>query len=440
VLTSGRSVLYWTTVETVNVVREGRHSLRAAFVHYSAPPVVGGVESIIHAHARTFLQAGYSVTVVAGRGAQDALPSGTSLALIPEMDSVHPAILRARAALERGQVPPGFGGLADHLAAKLAVVLEPFDHVIVHNVLSMHYNLALTAALFQLLERGRLRGCINWCHDLSWTSLRSRPKVFAGQPWDLLRTYHPDVTYVAVSRRRRAELVELVGCEEQRVHVIYSGVEPAVLLGLSTEGLELAERLELLAGDLNLLMPVRITPAKNIEFALRLAGALKSSGCSPRLIVTGPPDPHDEQSVDYFASLRALRVELGLEHEARFVFDSGPDPDVPHIIGMSLVSELLRLADLMLMPSHSEGFGMPVLEAALVGVPVVATDVPAAEEIGGDDVLRFDAGRQPADVASEILEWLESNPISRLRRRVRQRYSWQAIFRQQIQPLLGGPN
>jgi mannosylglucosylglycerate synthase len=185
---------------------------------------------------------------------------------------------------------------------------------------------------------------------------------------------------------------------------------------------------------------VRITPAKNIEFALRLAGALKSSGCSPRLIVTGPPDPHDEQSVDYFASLRALRVELGLEHEARFVFDSGPDPDVPHIIGMSLVSELLRLADLMLMPSHSEGFGMPVLEAALVGVPVVATDVPAAEEIGGDDVLRFDAGRQPADVASEILEWLESNPISRLRRRVRQRYSWQAIFRQQIQPLLGGPN
>src|SRR5690606_12542189 len=70
--------------------------------------------------------------------------------------------------------------------------------------------------------------------------------------------------------------------------------------------------LGLLDAGLNVLMPVRVTQAKNIEYALRVTAALKAAGQRPRLIVTGPPDPHDAQSMACFRSLLALRQELGV--------------------------------------------------------------------------------------------------------------------------------
>ncbi len=79
---------------------------------------------------------------------------------------------------------------------------------------------------------------------------------------------------------------------------------------------------------------------------------------------------------------------------------------------------------------------MPVLEAGLVGIPVVCTEVPAAVEIGGADVILFDKHDAPDKLAARILTWAENSPVHRLRRRVSQRYTWQAIFERDIEPLL----
>jgi glycosyltransferase involved in cell wall biosynthesis len=165
---------------------------------------------------------------------------------------------------------------------------------------------------------------------------------------------------------------------------------------------------------------------------------LKARGCRLRLVVTGPPDPHDAHSMAYFRSLQDLRRELDVEREVRFVFESGPDPDQPFLIDSQVVGDLFRVSDVMFMPSHYEGFGMPILEAGLAGVMVVCTEVPAAKEIGGEDVTLFDAACQPAEVADRILTQIEHSPEQRLRRRVRQNYSWQSIFRRDIEPLLAG--
>jgi glycosyltransferase involved in cell wall biosynthesis len=407
-----------------------------AILHYTAPPVVGGVEAVMLAHARTFAQASLPVTLVAGRGQQSVLPEGAQLALVPMMDSRHPAILAASAELEQGQVPASFAALADELAATLGPLLQPMDAVIVHNVFTKQFNLPLTAALDQLLDHGIIRRCIAWCHDFAWTSPRSRAQVHPGYPWDLLRTMRPDTTYVVVSEERQETLAELYGCPPEAIRVVYNGVDPAELLGLSAEGAGLVERLDLLAADLILLMPVRVTEAKNVEFALETVAALKTHVEHPRLVLTGPPDPHDRQSMAYFHQLQARRAELGLEQEMRFVFESGPDPDEPYLVGLEVVGDLFRIADVMFMPSHREGFGMPVLEAGLVGIPVVSTPVPAAREIGGRDVIMFDLNESPAQVAGRIAAWAVQDPVHRLRRRVRQEYTWQAIFRRDILPLL----
>jgi glycosyltransferase involved in cell wall biosynthesis len=410
--------------------------LHTGMLHYSAPPIVGGVEGVIQAHARVFSAAGYPVTVLAGRGQQEALPDGARLLIKPEIDSLHPEIVALSTALAAGRVPADFDQIAGRLAADLEPLLAPLDALIVHNVFTKQFNLPLTAALFRLLDAGAIQRCIAWCHDLAWTSPRSRAQMHSGYPWDLLRIRRSDLVYVVVSQERQADLAGLFGCPPDQIHVVYNGVDPAELLALSPEGQALIDRLDLWQADLILLMPVRVTQAKNIELALEVIAALKARVARPRLILTGPPDPHDKASMAYYHSLQARRQALGVDAEMRFVFESGPDPNQPYLIDLSVVSDLYRVADVMFMPSHREGFAMPVLEAGLVGIPVVATAVPAAQEIGQPDVLVFDLADSPAQVADRILAWVEQDPIQRLRRRTRQRYTWQAIFQRDILPIL----
>lgn len=408
-----------------------------AFLHYSAPPVVGGVESVMLAHLRLFVEAGYTTMIIAGRGGKPALPFETDLIQIPEVDSGHPDIVAISRQMEQGNVPSRFEELVSLLEDRLVPIISSVDNLIVHNVFTKHFNLPLTAALFRLLDRGKIRRCIAWCHDATWASPTSRSKVFPGYPWELLRTYRADVTYVTVSEERKGELSGIFACPPEQIHVIYNGVNAAELLALSINGARLTEHLNMWESDLNLIMPIRVTKAKNIELGLEVTASLKRKGMVPRLIVTGPPDPHDPASIDYFETLLQLRKKLDVVHEARFVYESNPVPNEPLIVDMNMVSELLRVSDALFFPSHREGFGMPVLEAGLLGMPVFAADtIPAALEIGKKDVVLFSSQSNADQVADLILRCLEENPAYQLRRRIRRTLTWRNLFEQQIVPLL----
>jgi mannosylglucosylglycerate synthase len=187
-------------------------------------------------------------------------------------------------------------------------------------------------------------------------------------------------------------------------------------------------------------MPVRVTHAKNIELALKVTAAIKAQGVSPRLVLTGPPDPHDAHSMDYFRKLQSQRNQLNLRKEMRFVFESGPKPDEPYTIEPEQVGDLYRLCDMLFMPSHREGFGMPILEAGLAGLKIVSTGIPASRELAQNEVIIIDARGDPQEIAQKIVEWAQGSSIQRLRRSVRQNYTWPALFRGQIEPLLKRTN
>lgn len=407
-----------------------------AFLHYSAPPVIGGVEAVLYAHTEAFIASGFPVTVIAGRGSLEGLPAGADFRLLPLLDSLHPEVLEVSRQLEEGVVSDLFHNLTERLVTELQPIVAAFDTLIVHNVFTKHFNLPLTAALFHLLDEGLLKHCVAWCHDISWTSPSSREKLYPGFPWDLLRTFRTDVVYVAISEARKQELLTFSGFNPDNVQVVYNGVDPRSLLGLSEEGFRLIERLGLLESDLNLLMPVRVTQAKNIEYAIHLAKALKDAGVNPRIVLTGPPDPHDERSMQYYQELLQLRRDHEVEEEFRFVYESGDDPTQPVMIDQLVVGELYRVADFLFMPSHREGFGMPVLEAGLVGIPVISTAVPAAVEIGDENVLLISTNTSAQILADQILIWLQDNPVYQLRKTVRQNFTWKSIFKHQIEPLL----
>lgn len=410
--------------------------MKTAILHYSAPPVIGGVEAVIRAHAAEFAAAGLPATIIAGEGDAAALPSGTQFIRIAEMASNHPEIEAATALLNHGRLPVDFESLTGRLEAILRPILVYFDHIIIHNILTKHFNLPLTAALFRLMDDNCIRSPLAWCHDLTWSSPNSRNKVFPGYPWELLKTRRREVAYVAISGQRQSEIADTFGCRPEEIPVIPNGVDPGVLLGLSDEGMALVERLGLWDSDLILLMPVRVTQAKNIELALRVTAALKKQLRRPRLVVTGPPDPHDPASLAYYEALRSLRRELDVMEEARFVYESGPKGNRAYRIPQGLVAELYRCADAMFMPSHREGFGMPVLEAGLLGLPIISTSVPAVKDLGLNRTLLISDDDPPEQVAQRMIAWLDARPEHAMRALMRQKYTWKAIFGGMLLPLL----
>jgi mannosylglucosylglycerate synthase len=409
---------------------------KTAILHYSAPPTIGGVEAVIYAHAKIFLENGYPIKVIAGRGDQSALPIGTEYTEIPHLDSQHETVLRVNKELAKGIVSESYKALREEIKSLLLQSLIDIDNVIVHNIFSKNFNLALTEALVMLQDEGRIHNVIAWCHDFSVQSANDKPALHEGFPWDILQTYYNDISYVVVSRKRQEILAGILGMQRGKIKVIYNGFDSDELLGLADETRQLIRHLSLNDADLIILMPVRITKAKNIEFALQVAAELKLSGCSFKMILTGPPDPHDTDNMAYFHDLKKMRKELGLKKNFRFLFEENPDSDEPYILDMNVVADLYRVSDMVFMPSHREGFGMPVLEAGFIGKPVFSTRIPASVEIGGEEIHIISLSRGPGYTAQQIFEWASTDPIHIFRVRTRQNHTWQKIFRNQIQPFL----
>jgi glycosyltransferase involved in cell wall biosynthesis len=216
------------------------------------------------------------------------------------------------------------------------------------------------------------------------------------------------------------------------IRVVPNGIDLTALLGLAPATLRLVRAGGLLGFDPLILLPARITPRKNVELALRVVAALRASG-RPRagLVVTGPVDPHEPAAAAYFAALLRLRRELGLEASAIFLAELH-EPT----LGVALVHDLYRLADLLLLPSHDEGFGIPILEAAAHRMPIVCSDLPVLRDLAGDAAVYVAPDADPAEVAALALARLDDDPLVSFSRRVRAEFSWEAVYRHGIAPLL----
>lgn len=70
-----------------------------------------------------------------------------------------------------------------------------------------------------------------------------------------------------------------------------------------------------------------------------------------------------------------------------------------------MLAEAYRLASALLAPSRGEGFGLPLIEAAQQGVPIIARNLPVFREVSGDHAFYFD-GEEPAQLAAAIAQWL----------------------------------
>jgi glycosyltransferase involved in cell wall biosynthesis len=393
------------------------------------PPVVGGVETVIGQHARLMRAAGHSVRLVAGRGA--AAGDSTEYVELPLMGSRHPRVEAVKAELDAGRVPGDFAELTADIARELAAALAEVDLVIAHNVASLNKNLALTAALHALNNEAAAPSLVLWHHDLAWTTPRYRGELHPGEPWALLARPWPRARQVAVSEARQTELAELMGLSRDQITVIPNGVESAHLYKLEPQTLALAEAMHLQQAEPLLLLPVRLTPRKNIELALRVLAALRAVHPHAMLVITGPEGPHNPANLAYRQRLVALRDELGLQQAAHFCAEhtTAHLPD-------AVIADFYRLADALILPSREEGFGIPLLEAALTRLPIFCSDISPLRALGQADASYFSPDADPASVAELVSARLDASAAARFAARTKREYTWSQVYARHVAPLL----
>ena len=403
--------------------------MNIAILHYAVPPVVGGVESVITHHARLMSEAGHAVCLVAGRG--ESLSEQIPLIKMPLADSLHDRVVNMKKSLDQGTIPQDFELLKDQLILELHHVLLGTDVLIAHNVCSLNKNLALTAALHQLHAAHRIPRLILWHHDLAWTTPRYLPELHAGYPWGLLRIDWGRTTHVTVSELRRRELAELMCLDPAAIHVIPNGVDTARFYKLEPQTQALLLQTNLLEAAPILLLPVRVTPRKNIELALHTLVALKKQFPQAALVVTGPLGPHNDNNLKYFQSLQKTRAQLGLQGSVHFLAEL-----VNTFLPDEVIADFFRIADALLFPSREEGFGIPLIEAAFSHLPAFCADIPPLRDLGLEDVTYFSPDEDPVNVAAPIAKYFHSSPVARLALRARASFRWEAIYRQHVAPLL----
>lgn len=184
---------------------------------------------------------------------------------------------------------------------------------------------------------------VHHCHREQWPVAGP---VLSRIGWQIESRLSPRVhrrdRYITVSLPSAAELVDL-GVDRHRIRVVRAGIDP-VPDGVSAPAAR---------AGLRLIAVSRLVPHKQIEDALTVVARLVADGVDARLDVVG----------DGWWAGRLHQAAAAQRVADRVVFHGYVSDRRKH--------ELLAAADLHLMPSRKEGWGLAVVEAAQHGVPTI---------------------------------------------------------------------
>jgi mannosylglucosylglycerate synthase len=257
---------------------------------------------------------------------------------------------------------PGLALDADRSPSQLALgaALDDADVVIADNICSLPMNLAAGEALAQYL-RGRF--AVLRHHDLPWE--RERYADITAWPPDDPAWRHVTVNELArralAERRGIAATTIYHGFSEQRCPEARAVARAAVGVG----------------AELLILQPTRAIPRKNIDVGLAIAEALGAT-----FWLTGPAE--DGYADELTELLESARVPVRRR--------------LPEGVHMAAA---YAACDAVVLPSSWEGFGLPLIEAALHRKPIAVADFPVAAELRAFGFRWF-----PADDPAQLGAWL----------------------------------
>ncbi len=410
---------------------------KIAILHFSSPPVVGGVENVLYKHAQLLSEADYQVSIFSGQG--DKIGKSIDYKKIPLLSTKNDQILKITKTLNSGSVPDNFSAISREIYSWMNDDLANFDIIIAHNICTLNKNLPLTAAFYKFCNDHPELPIIGWHHDLSWARSRNRKNLKDEWPWNITKSAWDfgNFSHVTISEARKKEIADILRVHEKKIRIIPSGVDTFQFHNISQETRKIYTNLRLDLKNPIILLPVRITRRKNLELALEILSNLGKWYPDAALIVTGPIGYHNPSNQLYLNEL--IKKKNGLD-----LIENKPDTPSAFFLAEfskkflpdNVIAELYRLSDCILITSKEEGFGIPIIEAGIAQKPVFCTRLPSFEEIACEEVHYFKVPENTGEIAKQMYDFFEKSKTYKLRRRVRKQYTWSAIFKMQILPLI----
>ena len=213
-------------------------------------------------------------------------------------------------------------------------------------------------------------------HDLAF---HMYPEQFRYTDWLLLHTFTAQVAreadaIIAVSKATQEDIATYYG-REKDVHVVYHGIDHDRFRIFSSEE-KAAGKLAIQKAYPAITKPYilyvgQIQPRKNIARLVEAFELLKEQDM--QLVIAGGPGRHQPPLIDRIAS----------SSKKDSIIVTGAVPD-------ELLPMLYTNASVFVLPSLQEGFGIPILEAAACGVPVVTSNRSSMKELTRDAFVLVD--------------------------------------------------
>jgi glycosyltransferase involved in cell wall biosynthesis len=227
---------------------------------------------------------------------------------------------------------------------------------------------------------------------------------------------------IAVSKYTVGELTELYGIEEEKIHVIYNGVDinkfkprPDRAKLRREFGLEEEKKIVLFVG--------RLYHRKGLETLLHSIPQVLQEFGDVKFAISGTGFKKKEQS------LRDLAKELDIEDIVKFL-GYVPDEKLP---------DLYSASDIFVLPAIYENFPFAILEAQATGLPVISTKVGGIPEflVDNENGFLIDPG-DPKQLTERVMALLQDPKLAekmgrRGRKLIEEKFAWHIITDQVIE-------
>jgi glycosyltransferase involved in cell wall biosynthesis len=241
------------------------------------------------------------------------------------------------------------------------------------NELSMSFDLlhVIDHSYSHLLHKMHGQRVIVTCHDLdafrcALEGTQDRRSLLHRRlAVHILNGFKKAAHIVCDSNAVMRELLEHKVMGPQKVSVVPLGVHPSCSPLPEAVGDKEAAFLMGKDGYTNLLHVGSTIPRKRIDILLHIVAELRKRDSSIRLIRVGGP---------FTPAQRHLVASLGIDRDCVL--------SLPFLRRETLAA-IYRKVAIVLQPSESEGFGLPIAEALACGTMVVASDLPVLREVGG---------------------------------------------------------
>lgn len=231
---------------------------------------------------------------------------------------------------------------------------------------------------------------------------------------------------LAATLAEQAQLQWLYKADTRKITIIPPGVDVCHFYPIPPD--EAKQYIGIPAEDRMLLFVGRIEPLKGVDTLLRAVSCMNLADMEKPTylaIIGGDPNASPEHMTEEMARLRQLGQDLALDRMVVFLGKRGQDT-LPYYYSA---------AEVLVMPSHYESFGMVALEAMACGTPVVASQVGGLAFLVQDGQTGFTVpDGDPDTLCSRLTELLSNHPMrekmGQAAAEYAQGYAWEKIARQ----------